>query len=215
MQTSLLIADAYPVVLHALASTFKAIQGIHLLGAVTSYTEVIVLCQSCHPTILILDATLPDRSVIDTIDVVHNTSPNTKIAIFSTMVAPEVVYALFACGIDGYILKETPLPTIIEALVQIQAGEVWFSPQIARLLVSFVSGRNTPIQMALNDREKALLTHLVAGQSDREIAYALCIKVTTVRYHLKKLFERLGLRSRVDLAVKAVQQGWLQQMLSE
>lgn len=215
MPTSLLIADAHPVVLYALTDTMTAVKGMRLVGTATSVIQVISRCQLDHPAILILDATLPDGSLIDTVDKVRDLSPKTKIVVFSAVIDPEAVYALFSRGIEGYVLKESPLPTIVDAILQVQQGGVWYSPPITRLLINFVSGRNADVDETFSEREQAVLVHLVAGQSDHEIAAALDIKVTTVRYHLGKLFERLGLRSRVDLAVQAVQKGWIKGALTD
>jgi DNA-binding NarL/FixJ family response regulator len=100
-------------------------------------------------------------------------------------------------GAAGFVVKSAPFATLLGAIRRVAAGGLAFD-------------RRPQAEISLTPRERAVVTHLLDGRSNDEIASALGITTRTVEAHLARLFERLGISSRTELATRALREGWLE-----
>lgn len=117
-----------------------------------------------------------------------------------------------ACGAAGYLPLDANLDQLLWAVNNVANGELTLHPTIMRALASHLAhgenGDTRPILDDLSSREQEVLSCVVQGLSDRDIAQALFVSVRTVQAHLAHIYTKLGVHSRTEAAVLAVRAGW-------
>ncbi|GAA5175651.1 hypothetical protein GCM10023321_82130 [Pseudonocardia eucalypti] len=136
-----------------------------------------------------------------------------EVLVLTTFDLDEYVYAAMRAGAGGFLLKSVEAPRLIEAVRQVVAGEGVLEPKVTRRLMAAFAA-SAPVAPAppaglddLTERESEVLSCLGAGLSNAQIARRLFIGETTVKTHVSRALTKLGLRSRVQAAILAQEQG--------
>ena len=158
-----------------------------------------------RPEIVIMDITLPGMSGIECIRQVTKKVPETQFMMFTVYENDEKVFEALRAGASGYLLKNTGLPQLMEALKELHKGGSPMSAQIARKLVTLFREKHTEAEPAtgLSKRENEVLQLLAKGLLYKEIADQLGISVGTVRQHIHKIYEKLHVQNRTEALNKA------------
>ncbi len=115
---------------------------------------------------------------------------------------------LVAAGVAGYVLKDEIEEAVVRAIRAVMQGDTWFSKPIVEKLAQLAAGEAPPDeQPALTKRELEVLRLVALGLTDNEIAQELNITHSTVRFHLRQISEKLGLRGKGKLAAWALEHG--------
>ena len=156
-----------------------------------------------QPDIVIMDINLPGMNGIECIKQIKTKVPRTQFMMFTVYENDEKVFEALKAGASGYLLKNTGLMQLIEALQELHNGGSPMSANIARKLVTvFREKENSEIPVeALSKRETEILQLLSKGLLYKEIADKLSISVSTVRQHIHKIYEKLHVQSRTEAAV--------------
>jgi DNA-binding NarL/FixJ family response regulator len=155
------------------------------------------------PDITLLDLRLPGMDGPQIITVIRQADPGAKIIILTTYDADEDVYRAVQAGARGYLLKGTFAEGILEAIRNVHAGRRLIAPEVAARLADRVSSPS------LTSREVAVLELVAKGMSNKEIGAALFVSETTIKYHLKNIYAKLGASDRTEAALVATQRGIL------
>ncbi|MDP4264178.1 MAG: response regulator transcription factor [Bacteroidota bacterium] len=157
------------------------------------------------PDIVIMDISLPGMSGIECIRQIKNKVPQTQFMMFTVYENDEKVFEALKAGASGYLLKNTGLVQMIEALKELHTGGSPMSSNIARKLVTVFRGQDTnaPPVEALSNRENEILQLLSKGLLYKEIAEQLSISTGTVRQHIHKIYEKLHVQNRTEAINKA------------
>jgi DNA-binding NarL/FixJ family response regulator len=177
-------------------------------------------CQSARdelnnkaPDVLLTDLGLPDGSGLEIIKETNEKYPDTEIMVITVFGDEKNVLSAIEAGATGYLLKDTDLQGIGEAILELIAGNSPISPSIARhLLKRFKTEaireksqqQDMPI---LTRREKEVLTYVVKGFSYSEIANLINVSIHTVTSHVKHIYKKLSVRSRGEAVFEAMQLG--------
>jgi two-component system NarL family response regulator len=164
--------------------------------AVTAYNEH-------KPDIMLLDLRLPGMDGPQIITAIRKTDPDAKIIIVTTYDADEDVYRAVQAGARGYLLKGTFAEGMLEAIRNVHAGRRLIAPEVAARLADRVSSPS------LTTREVGVLELVAKGMSNKEIGAALFVSETTIKYHLKNIYSKLGANDRTEAALLAAQRGIL------
>jgi DNA-binding NarL/FixJ family response regulator len=152
------------------------------------------------PDIVIMDISLPGMNGIDCIKEIKSKVPQTQFMMFTVYENDEKVFEALKAGASGYLLKNTGLVQMIEALKELYNGGSPMSSNIARKLVSVF--RNQEKEMApvevLSNRENEILQLLSKGLLYKEISDQLSISTGTVRQHIHKIYEKLHVQNRTE-----------------
>jgi DNA-binding NarL/FixJ family response regulator len=157
------------------------------------------------PDIVIMDISLPGMNGIECIRQIKNKVPQTQFMMFTVYENDEKVFEALKAGASGYLLKNTGLMQMIEALKELYNGGSPMSSNIARKLVTVFRGQDTnaaPVE-ALSNRENEILQLLSKGLLYKEIAEQLSISTGTVRQHIHKIYEKLHVQNRTEAINKA------------
>jgi DNA-binding NarL/FixJ family response regulator len=157
------------------------------------------------PDIVIMDISLPGMSGIDCIREIKNKVPQTQFMMFTVYENDEKVFEALKAGASGYLLKNTGLIQMIEALKELHSGGSPMSANIARKLVkAFHEQEKTTASVeTLSSRENETLQLLAKGLLYKEIAEKLSISTNTVRQHIHKIYEKLHVQNRTEAINKA------------
>lgn len=182
-----------------LSSDFK------ILDTFKTAEEALYDIPKLKPDIVIMDISLPGMNGIECIRQVKDKTPGTQFMMFTVYENDEKVFEALKAGASGYLLKNTGLLQLIEALKELHSGGSPMSSNIARKLVSVFREKeksSEPVE-ALSNRENEILLLLSKGLLYKEIAEQLSIATGTVRQHIHKIYEKLHVQNRTEAINKA------------
>jgi DNA-binding NarL/FixJ family response regulator len=182
-----------------LSSDFK------ILDTFKTAEEALYDIPKLKPDIVIMDISLPGMNGIECIRQVKDKTPGTQFMMFTVYENDEKVFEALKAGASGYLLKNTGLLQLIEALKELHSGGSPMSANIARKLVSVFREKekgSEPVE-ALSNRENEILLLLSKGLLYKEIADQLSIATGTVRQHIHKIYEKLHVQNRTEAINKA------------
>jgi DNA-binding NarL/FixJ family response regulator len=164
------------------------------------------------PRLVLLDMMMPKRYGMEVIQEIKRRWQTTKILIFTLKDTEENIYDAFRAGADGYILKGTTLPQLIEGMKNILAGQYYVCPDILpKIIHSYLNAEKAPIDSDLDCnltyRETQLLKLIAAGYKNKEIANSLCISIKTVETHRATLMKKFNAHNVATLLSVAGQAG--------
>ena len=156
--------------------------------------------------IIIMDIELPGMSGIEGIKIIKEKAPEIDIVMFTIFDDHDKIFRSLCAGASGYLLKNTPLPEICEALKQIKNGGAPMSPQIAKKTLDFFTQNNKPKEQKslLSDRENEIVIGLVDGLTYKLIADRMHISIETVRYHIKNIYQKLHVNCKAEVISKSL-----------
>ena len=154
-----------------------------------------------NPEVALIDINLPGATGIECVKVLKPLCPNTQFLICTVFEDAENIFNALKAGANGYLLKNTPPSKLLEAIKEINQGGSPMSSQIARKVIgAFQQSRPNQPEMpeSLTMREKELLTLLSKGFRYKEIAEKLFISHETVKTHIRNIYEKLQVQSKVE-----------------
>jgi DNA-binding NarL/FixJ family response regulator len=160
-----------------------------------------------RPDLMLLDAHMPGHKVVESARKLRETYPEMHILVLSAYDRREYVVGLLQAGAAGYVLKDDSPDMLMRAVRAVIKGEEWVSPRVAKVLVKSVRNWDERPADRLTDRELEVLALMAAGCKNEEIATQLVITVQTVKNHVTSIFRRLGVESRVEAVLYAINHG--------
>jgi two-component system NarL family response regulator len=197
----ILLADDHTLMRQGLSALLGRQAELTIVAEANNGHEVVELFRKHHPDILLTDIEMPLMDGITALAAIRSEYPDAR-GILLTMHAREgdILRGLRA-GALGYLLKDAPLETLVEAIHAVSIGQHWVAPEIgAKLAVRMVGAELTP-------REIEVLQQLAQGKSNQEIAAALTMSEGTVKYHINHLFHKLDAADRTQAVLTALKRG--------
>ena len=207
MPISLIIVEDLDEVREGLKNFLALNPEFQILDTFKSAEEALPAIPRLRADIVIMDISLPGMSGIDCIRQVAPTSSHTQFMMFTVYENDEKVFDALKAGASGYLLKNTGLVNIVEALRELHGGGSPMSSNIARKLVKALrqdNPREDPDSLTiLSSREQEILQLLANGLLYKEIADRLGISTSTVRQHIHHIYEKLHVQNRTEAINKA------------
>jgi len=201
------IADDHRVVRVGLEQLLSTFDDVELVGVADGGEAAVELCLDRRPDVLLLDLSMPD---LDGVEVSHRLaaeSPETRVVVFTSFSDRDRIVAALDAGAVGYLLKDAEPAEILAAIRAASRGEAPLAPKAAAALLA---GRSRPPNaIELTGREREVLSLVVAGMANKQIARRLGISEKTVKGHLTNLFQRIGVADRTQAALWAERTGAL------
>jgi DNA-binding NarL/FixJ family response regulator len=196
------IVDDHPVVGQGTAAILRAQPELEIVGVAESLDAARAdgLTDGDRVDVLLLDIRLGAESGLRLLsDGFAGREPRPAIVVLTAYDYPQYAEAALRMGAAGFVLKTAPLAELLDAIRRVASGGL-----------AFAARPNASTGARLTAREHDVVRLVVEGRSNDEIATALGIGAKTVETHLGRLFERLGLASRTELASRALREGWLE-----
>jgi DNA-binding NarL/FixJ family response regulator len=188
---------------------------IEVVGEAADGRRALALTAELDPDVVLMDVRMPVLDGIEATRRLAAANARTRVLMLTTFDLDEYVYEAVRAGASGFLVKDAPRDQLVAAVRVVARGETLLAPSTTRrLLDEFVSlpppGSGVPPALrALSDREQEVLLLLAEGLSNAEIAHRLVLGEATVKTHVARLLQKLGLRDRVQAVVLAYESGFV------
>lgn len=209
-----LVVDDHPVVAEGTISWLSSDPKILVLGTAHNGEECIHIVSNKKPDIVLLDINLPDICGINLIEKLLEIQPLLKIIMFTGYNPEEYVTSSLVKGAHGFLLKNCSKNELIQAVLSVFEGGIYFPDGMGTLLRSIIirkeretgsSVLNLKNQFSnLTPRETDILKLIAKGMQNKEIAGILKIKTRTVEFHVSSILSKLGVNSRLEAVLTCV-----------
>lgn len=197
----IVIADDHRMFRDALRLVLETEPGFAIVGEARDGYEAVQQVALTRPDILLLDVDMPRATGLDALRELAGRSQVGTVLLTAAITSPQVVAAIKS-GARGILLKDTTSPLLVECLRTVARGGTWLNKEHVAQLVGAVCAPPTPVE-ALTRRELQVIAAVVEGASNRDIGDALQLSEQTVKNHLSRIYDKLGVSSRLELAVHA------------
>ena len=206
----LVLCDDQRILCEALA-TALAERDYQVLAVTTTATAGVTAVATHHPDICLLDLCFPDaEDGLDAARAIAQHHPGTRVLVLSGISDPQMLSEAMDIGIAGLLPKDQDVDQIADALDVIAAGGAVFDAGLHRGVASGSRGqRSTRPVDRLTPREKEILARIVAGESTKQMARAMCITTGTAGMYARNVLTKLGVHSRLQAAALAGREGLL------
>jgi len=204
----IVIADDHAIVREGLKRIVSEVKDMQVAGEAADGTEVMQRVRELQFDILVLDLSMPGRSGMELIKLVHAEKPKLRILVLS--MHQELQYAVRAIksGASGYLTKESAPAQLELAIRKIAGGGAYVTPEVAeQLALGAMPGSQALAHESLSDREFEVFRLLAEGVSVTDIAAKLKLSVKTVSTHKANLMQKMGLQNASELVRYAMKHG--------
>lgn len=197
------VADNNPVMRGAIKQLLESAQ-MEVIDEAKDGKEAIELTKRHQPDVLLLDVSLP---VVNGLDVARQLrEESSAILAYSALEDKATVLAMLQNGVKGYVLKSEEGKSVLCAVRAVSQGETFLSQRIQNHAIGLISN-TLPYKSKLSQREQEVACLVAKDKSNKEIASQLFICLSTVKSHIKSLKNKLGVKTRIALAIQAIRLG--------
>jgi two-component system, NarL family, response regulator LiaR len=206
-----LVVDDHFVVRKGVCALLAGAADIAVVEEAEDGRQAVEAAGRCAPQVILMDLNLPELNGVEAIRRILAARPETRIVVLSSMDAEAEVVPALVAGALGYLAKTSPREDFLAAIRQVSDGGAWLPPRLTRnLLARFKPEPPRPQPMAsqrLTGREHEVLSLLARGWNNQSIARELAIAEVTVRSHVSRILDKLGVSNRVEAALHALRSG--------
>jgi len=206
-----LLADDHAIFRKGLREIIEKQSDMTVVGEAEDGIEAVEKAAELTPDIILMDVKMPRLDGLEATHLITNRDSEAKIIMLTMYLEDGYVVEAIKAGARGYIPKDTDLERMLEVIRAVHRGEARIDPAIAsRALVKLCQEtEDSPRSISLTKREKEILSFVVRGATNSEIAEELLLSEQTIKNRLSGIFKKLGVRNRTEAAVYAVQEGLL------
>ncbi len=177
-----------------------------LVAHASNGQEAIQLCTDLRPDVIIMDVIMPLMGGIEATQIIHERYPQIKILALSSFQDQESIQDMMRAGAVGYILKNSSLDELANAIRAVHLGTSVFSAEVTYVLFHTKPEPETPKEdFGLTSRELETLKLMVRGYNNKQIAQELTISESTAKFHVRSILAKLNVSGRVEAVALAVE----------
>lgn len=210
----LVIADDHELTRAGLRTMLSGQRGLELVGEAKNGQEALTLCRRLQPDLALIDVRMPDLDGLATCRGIKQECPATSVILITVYESPQYLLEALKAGASAYILKDITQRDLITTVRRVLRGESVLNQEIVVRILGHLPGEMPPPAelptIPLSPRELEVLQLLAQGQTNREIARALTVSVSTIKIHVEHILAKLGVSDRTQAAVRAIELGLLQ-----
>jgi DNA-binding NarL/FixJ family response regulator len=206
-----MIAEDQTVIRKALSALLALEKDMAIVAAVGDGEQAVSAALAYAPDVILMDLKMPRMDGIAATRAILSKAPDIRIVMLTTFDADDLVFEAVMAGAQGYLLKDAEESEILSAIRSAARGEPHLSPRVAaKILSEFRRVKASSTQMReekeepLTERERDVLNRVAAGKGNREIAREMGLAEGTVKNHVSTILAKLHLRSRTELAIRAL-----------
>lgn len=206
--TRVFLADDHSIIRDGLKQILAETEDLTVVGEAANGIELLSRLQNLACDVLVLDISMPGKSGLELIKLVHRDHPHLPILILSMHHEDQYALRAFRAGAAGYITKESDAELLVAAIRKVAAGGIQVSPHVAELMARQIgTDSNALPHTLLSNREYQVFEMLVAGQGLTEIGVALSLSVKTVSTHKTRIMQKMELATTSELVRYAIAHG--------
>ena len=200
-----LIADDHPLVRHGLKTYFETCDDIYLVGEAENGIEAIESCEKNLPDVVLMDVKMPKLDGIEATSHILKKWPNIKVIILTSFIDKELIENSLKVGALIYLLKNESGEKIASVVRDAYQGKSNLSSEATQIMISEVRNPLSK-RFKLTKREKEILSLIVEGLSNKEIANRLTLSTSTIQFHVTNILSKLGVSKRTEAIYLALKQ---------
>jgi DNA-binding NarL/FixJ family response regulator len=205
MTIRVLLIDDHPLVRVGVRKVIEATPDLEVVAEAADGASGLSKAQRYAPDVVVTDLLLPDVDGVELTRRIHEELPNTQVVVLTSLSEEDdALLRVVRAGAAGYVPKDSNVDLLLETIRSAGRGQAQLSTRAAARLFREM---RKPIGHEFTDRELEVLRQLVLGQANKEIATSLAVAETTIKSHLCTIFGKLGVQSRTQAALKAMQLG--------
>ncbi|MGC5698997.1 two-component system response regulator NarL [Pseudomonas sp. NFXW11] len=201
----ILLVDDHPMMRRGIRQMLELEEDFAIVGEANHGAEALELVQSLQPELILLDNNMPQMNGIETLRHLRASGFAGKVLLFTVSDAEDDIRDALRLDADGYLLKDMEPELLIQYLRDALGGALVISPGLTRVMAQALRSPPRQNEVELTERERQVLRSIAGGYSNKVIGHKLGITEGTVKVHVKNLLHKLGLRSRVEAAVWAME----------
>lgn len=202
---TILVVDDHPLMRKGILQLIAMEPSLRLVGEAGDGQQGVELAHRLRPDLILLDLNMRGLSGMEALKALKAADLDTRVIILTVSDSEDDVVAALRLGADGYLLKDMEPEHLIARLREVLRGTLVISPSLTTVLAQALRAPQSASSLDLTDRERQVLKMIAAGLSNKMIGNKLGITEGTVKVHVKNLLHKLGLRSRVEAAVWALE----------
>ncbi|MFL7944391.1 response regulator (plasmid) [Priestia megaterium] len=210
MQHRILIVDDHLVVREGLKLLIETSDKYVIVGEAENGRIAIDLVEKLKPDVILMDLYMPVMSGLEAIKEIRRTNPEIPIVILTTYNEDQLMMKGIEAGAKGYLLKDTGVENLFESIDSAIRGETLLQPEITKRIQNYKTKllkEQSKSKVMLTPREMTILQAIARGSTSKEIAYDIGIAERTVKSKLTSIYNKLGVDSRTEAVVVAIQTG--------
>ena len=210
LRLSVLVADDHPMYREGVVSVLRRRAEIESVAEAGSGREALAEIARAEPDVALLDIQMADLDGVQVARVIERESRSTRTLFLSAYYDQEIVYKALAAGAAGYLSKDARGNEIADAVVAVARGETVLGRDIQAAVAQRIRQTAERTGPSLSAREREVLELVAAGLSSPEVARRLNLSTTTVKTHLQRLYEKLGVGDRAAAVAEAMRRHLLE-----
>jgi DNA-binding NarL/FixJ family response regulator len=209
----ILIADDHPIFRDGLKRLLESERDFKVVGEACDGVEAVKMVRQLKPEILLLDLAMPRRPGLEALREMSTDTSSVRVILLTAAAEKDQIVEALQLGARGVVLKDSATQILLKSIRAVMNGEYWVGRESVSNLVQYLRGlvgssSNTARQRryGLTPRELEIVSAVVAGYANKEIAEHFKISEDTVKHHLSNIFDKVGVSTRLELALFAVNQ---------
>ncbi|CAM3091308.1 MULTISPECIES: response regulator [Tsukamurella] len=213
MPITVFIADDQAMVRQGFGALLGAQPDISVIGDAPDGKAAVAEVARLLPDVVLMDVRMPEMNGLQAAAEILRRHDGVRVLMLTTFDIDDYVYEALRVGASGFMLKDAPAEELVRAVRVVHEGQSLLAPSVTRRMIAEVTAarahrRTAPPELAtLTPREREVLEAVAAGRSNAEIAAALFVSDQTVKTHVSKVLQKLGLRDRAQAVVYAYETG--------
>lgn len=212
---SVLLVDDHAVVRQGLRALLSQEEDIEVVGEAENGRQAVQVAGKMMPDVVVMDVVMPLLNGLEGTRQILKNHPGIKVLVLSSYSDEDYVQQLTEAGVSGYVVKQSAADNLLLAIREVQKGNAFFSPAIAKRLrdrcrQAFADGQPLKKNFVLTSRESEVLQLIAEGLPNKQIAAELCISIKTVEKHRQQVMNKLNIHDIAGLTRYAISKGMVE-----
>jgi len=209
----ILVADDHPVFRYGLRTLLESEPKFTVIGEAADGSEVAKLTSALKPDVLMLDLAMPRLTGMEVLRELASTQGQVRTIVLTAAIEKEQLVEALQLGARAILLKDAAIQTAIKCIEKVMTGEYWVGHEVVASLVDYVhtlrgaEEKRAQKLLEFTPREREIVSLIITGCVNKEIAAKLTLSEDTVKHHLSNIFAKAKVANRLELAIWAMNQG--------